>query len=62
MTSIPATMTEIGITSPGGPETLVPQERPVPQPGAGEILIKDSGGKSSRAKVRLRAGGLSSVD
>ena len=37
MTSIPASMTAIGITSPGGPEMLAPQERQVPQPGEGEM-------------------------
>jgi hypothetical protein len=33
-------MTAIGIASPGGPDVLVPQERPVPTPGEGEILVK----------------------
>jgi len=28
------------ISAPGGPEVLLPAERPVPQPGAGEVLIK----------------------
>jgi putative PIG3 family NAD(P)H quinone oxidoreductase len=56
MTSIPATMTAIGITSPGGPETLVPQERPVPQPGAGEILIKVIAAGVNRPDVAQRMG------
>ena len=33
-------MTVIGIKAPGGPETLVPEQRPVPNPGEGEMLIK----------------------
>jgi NADPH2:quinone reductase len=59
MTSIPATMTAIGITSPGGPETLVPQERPVPQPGAGEILVKvvAAGVNRPDGRVPASAGG-----
>src|SRR5260370_39087673 len=56
MTSIPATMTAIGITSAGGPETLVPQERPVPQPGAGEILIKVVAAGVNRPDVAQRMG------
>jgi putative PIG3 family NAD(P)H quinone oxidoreductase len=56
MTSIPATMTAIGITSAGGPETLVPQERPVPQPGAGEILIKVIAAGVNRPDVAQRMG------
>ncbi len=56
MTSIPATMTAIGITSAGGPETLVPQERPVPQPGAGEILIKVIAAGVNRPDIAQRMG------
>ena len=32
-------MTAIAIRAPGGPEMLVPEERPVPVPGPGEILV-----------------------
>src|SRR5713226_7525602 len=56
MTSIPATMTAIGITSAGGPETLVPQVRPVPQPGAGEILVKVIAAGVNRPDVAQRMG------
>jgi putative PIG3 family NAD(P)H quinone oxidoreductase len=56
MTSLPATMTAIGITSPGGPEMLVPQERPVPQPGAGEILIRVVAAGVNRPDVAQRMG------
>jgi NADPH2:quinone reductase len=37
---IPDTMTAITITRAGGPEVLQPGTRPVPQPGAGQVLIK----------------------
>lgn len=37
---LPATMTAITITAAGGPEVLVPEQRPVPQPGPGQVLIK----------------------
>ena len=56
MTSIPATMTVIGIKSPGGPEMLVPMERPVPQPGEGEILVKVAAAGVNRPDVMQRMG------
>lgn len=37
---IPSTMTAIAIAGPGGPEVLVPGERPVPQPKPHEVLIR----------------------
>jgi NADPH2:quinone reductase len=37
---IPATMTVIEITEPGGPEVLKPATRDVPQPADNEVLIK----------------------
>jgi putative PIG3 family NAD(P)H quinone oxidoreductase len=54
--SIPTTMTAIGITSPGGPEMLLAQERPVPQPGEGEILIKVAAAGVNRPDVAQRKG------
>jgi NADPH2:quinone reductase len=56
MTPIPATMTAIGIASPGGPEVLIPQERPVPHPGNGEILIKIVAAGVNRPDVAQRKG------
>lgn len=38
--ALPQTMTAIEITEPGGPEVLKPVERPIPEPGQGEVLIK----------------------
>ena len=55
--SIPSTMVAIGMTSPGGPEVLVPQERPVPVPGRGEILICVETAGVNRPDVLQRQGG-----
>ena len=33
MAALPAQMTAIAISKPGAPEVLVPEQRPVPQPG-----------------------------
>jgi putative PIG3 family NAD(P)H quinone oxidoreductase len=56
MTALPTRMTAIGIKSPGGPEVLVPQERPVPSPGAGEILVKVAAAGINRPDVMQRQG------
>ena len=32
-------MTVIEISAPGGPDVLVPAERPTPSPASGEVLI-----------------------
>lgn len=55
--SLPDTMTAIGFEAPGGPEVLVPQRRPVPQPGAGEVLIKVAAAGVNRPDVLQRQGG-----
>lgn len=56
MASVPSRMTAIGIASPGGPETLVPEERPVPAPGEGEILVKVAAAGVNRPDVAQRKG------
>jgi NADPH2:quinone reductase len=56
MTTIPAAMTVIGIKAPGGPDMLVPMERPVPQPGDGEILVKVAAAGVNRPDVMQRMG------
>jgi putative PIG3 family NAD(P)H quinone oxidoreductase len=56
MTAIPARMTAIGIKAPGGPEMLVPEERAVPSPGAGEILVKVEAAGVNRPDVMQRQG------
>ena len=56
MSHLPTRMTAIGITAPGGPEALAPQERPVPSPGAGEILVKVEAAGINRPDVMQRQG------
>ena len=56
MAALPACMTAIGIKSPGGPEVLVPEERPVPSPGEGDILIKVAAAGVNRPDVMQRKG------
>jgi NADPH2:quinone reductase len=56
MAPLPARMTAIAIRAPGGPEVLVPEERPVPAPGAGEILVKVAAAGVNRPDVMQRQG------
>ncbi|MFL9827771.1 NAD(P)H-quinone oxidoreductase [Rhodoplanes sp. SY1] len=56
MTDLPVRMTAIGISSPGGPEVLRPEERPVPTPGSGEILVKVAAAGVNRPDVVQRKG------
>ena len=56
MTELPTRMTAIAIRAPGGPEVLVPEERPVPLPGAGEILVKVAAAGVNRPDVMQRQG------
>jgi NADPH2:quinone reductase len=56
MAPLPARMTAIAIRAPGGPEVLVPEERPVATPGAGEILVKVAAAGVNRPDVMQRMG------
>src|SRR5262245_34537601 len=56
MTALPSRMTAIAIPAPGGPEVLVPEEPPVPRPGAGEILVKVAAAGVNRPDVMQRMG------
>jgi NADPH2:quinone reductase len=56
MEKLPAQMTVIGISKPGGPEVLLPEIRAVPQPAAGEILIKVVAAGVNRPDVSQRMG------
>ncbi|MEJ2894496.1 NAD(P)H-quinone oxidoreductase [Bordetella avium] len=49
-------MRAVEIIHPGGPEVLVPTERPTPEPGAGEVLIKVSAAGINRPDVFQRKG------
>ena len=56
MSALPASMSCVEIKKPGGPEALVPATRPVPQPMAGEILIKVAAAGVNRPDIAQRAG------
>ena len=54
--TLPDTMTAIAISTPGGPEVLKPETRPVPKPGPGEILIRVAAAGVNRPDVAQRSG------
>jgi NADPH:quinone reductase len=54
--TIPATMTAIGIAAPGGPEALVPENRPVPRAGPGEVLVEVAAAGVNRPDILQRLG------
>ncbi len=56
MTALPERMTAIAIREPGGPEVLVPEQRAVPKPGNGEILVKVEAAGVNRPDAMQRQG------
>ena len=56
MAALPTTMTAIGIKAAGGPDMLVREERPVPTPRDGEILVKVAAAGVNRPDVMQRMG------
>lgn len=54
--AVPGEMTAIAIPTPGGPDALVPERRPVPVPGEGEVLIKVAAAGVNRPDVLQRQG------
>ena len=56
MAALPETMTAIEISQPGGPEVLKPTQRPVPKPGANELLVKVAAAGVNRPDVAQRMG------
>jgi NADPH2:quinone reductase len=56
MSALPDTMTAVAIQGKGGPEVLVPETRPVPQPGPGQVLIKVAAAGVNRPDVLQRKG------
>jgi NADPH2:quinone reductase len=56
MEKLPAQMTVIGISKPGGPEVLLPETRALPVPGPGEILVKVAAAGVNRPDVAQRSG------
>ena len=57
MAKIPEKMIAIDPAQPGGPEVLVAVERPVPVPGAGEVLVRVAAAGVNRPDVLQRMGG-----
>jgi len=56
MEKLPAQMTVIGISKPGGPEVLLPETRALPVPGPNEILVKVAAAGVNRPDVAQRSG------
>src|SRR6202140_5526001 len=56
MEKLPAQMTVMGISKPGGPEVLLPETRSVPVPGPGEILVKVAAAGVNRPDVAQPSG------
>jgi putative PIG3 family NAD(P)H quinone oxidoreductase len=54
--TLPASMTAIEIKKPGGPDVLVAASRPVPQAGAGEILVRVAAAAVNRPDILQRKG------
>jgi NADPH2:quinone reductase len=53
---LPANMTAIAIRAPGGPDMLVPEQRPLPQLQEGEVLLKVTAAGVNRPDVMQRQG------
>ncbi len=49
-------MKSIVISRPGGPEVLVPEDRPIPEPGPGEIRVRVHASALNRADLLQRRG------
>jgi len=56
MKTLPSQMTAIAIRAPGGPEVLTAEPRPLPAPGASEILVKVAAAGVNRPDVMQRMG------
>lgn len=56
MPTLPAEMTAIAIKVPGSPEVLLPEKRPLPAPGATEVLVRVRAAGVNRPDVMQRKG------
>jgi NADPH2:quinone reductase len=56
LADLPDCMTAIDPEGAGGPEILVPVQRPVPVPGAGEVLVRVAAAGVNRPDLMQRAG------
>ena len=54
--NLPSKMRVVEVSKPGGPEALLPAERPLPVPKAHEILIKVAAAGVNRPDVLQRMG------
>jgi NADPH:quinone reductase len=54
--SVPPAMRAVVITRPGGPEVLEVQERPTPEPGRGQVLVRVRTTALNRADLLQREG------
>jgi len=54
--ALPKEMAAIDPAGPGGPETLILVQRPVPQPGPGEVLIRVAAAGVNRPDILQRRG------
>lgn len=53
---LPATMTAVAITAPGGPDVLRAEQRPLPRPGSGELVIRVEAAGVNRPDLMQRSG------
>ncbi len=56
MPALPQTMRHVDLSAPGGPEAMKIVEGPVPQPKAGEVLVKVAAAGVNRPDVAQRQG------
>jgi NADPH2:quinone reductase len=56
MSELPASIQVVEISAPGGPQALQPARRPMPQPGAREVLIRVAAAGVNRPDVLQRRG------
>ncbi|MBN9672444.1 NAD(P)H-quinone oxidoreductase [Roseibium aggregatum] len=56
MQNLPDRMTVVAISEPGGPEVLRIEERPLPEPGSGEVLVRVAAAGVNRPDVLQRMG------
>lgn len=56
--TLPETMKAVVASQPGGPDVLQLVERPVPQPGAGEVLVRVAAAGVNRPDIMQRRGAI----
>ena len=53
---LPASMMQVGLDAPGGPEALRLERAPVPRPAAGEVLLRVAAAGVNRPDIQQRKG------